>query len=65
MVVLENCIQCPMEWKQLQVFGMDGKCYYHSSNYQSSVKLPISLKGLYIIRVLFPNNKKIIKKIKL
>lgn len=63
--VLENCIQCPMEWKQLQVFGMDGKCYYHSSNYQSSVKLPISLKGLYIIRVLFPDNKKTIKKIKL
>lgn len=63
--VLENCIQCPMEWKQLQVFGMDGKCYYHSSNYQSSVKLPISLKGLYIIRVLFPDNNKIIKKIKL
>lgn len=63
--VLENCILCPMEWKQLQVFGMDGKCYYHSSNYQPSVKLPNSLKGLYVIRVLFPDNKKTIKKIKL
>ena len=64
-IVAGNTIQSPLEWKQLQVFGMDGKCYYHSAKYQPTVKLPISLNGVYIMRILLSDNNKIVKKIKL
>ena len=52
-------------WKQLQLFDMSGKCCYSSTDYQPSTMLPASLNGFYIIRVLYSDNKKIIKKVKL
>lgn len=64
-IVAGNTIRSPLEWKQLQVFGMDGKCYYHSAKYQPTVKLPISLNGVYIMRILLSDNNKTVKKIKL
>lgn len=58
-------IECPMEWKQLQVFGVDGICYYNSTNYQPEVEFPFSVRGLYIIKILLSNNNKIIKKVRI
>lgn len=51
-------------WKQLLVVDLLGKCLYSNRNYQEEITLPISLKGYYIVKIVYTNNV-ITKKIKL
>lgn len=60
-----HILQSTSAWKQVQLFDLSGKRCYCSTDYQPSTIFPASLNGFYIIQVLYSDNKKIIKKIKL
>lgn len=62
--IVGHNVKSPKPWERLLVIDLLGKCLYTNRNYQDNITLPVSLKGYYIVKIIY-TNKIITKKIKL